>query len=144
MTTGKTAIVVTGDANRNKVLTVPGGGMATIKIELPENWDALMKNLGYKSLDNYYIKISAVNIPQIEPTVQQSTQQRTYTKNNSQTNMQKRPTAEQYRKILEERGQSSNKQYRNSSTNGQRRPSAEQYRKMRQQGQTNRKNSNNN
>ena len=149
MTSGKTAIVVTGDANRNKVLTVPGGGMTTVKIELPNNWESLMKDLGYKPLNNYYVKISAVNIPQVQPNVQQSTQQRTYTNNHSQANGQKRPTAEQYRKIREERGQNSNNQYRNSNTNAQRRPSsgqygnsstsnqrrpsAEQYRKMRQQ-----------
>ena len=36
---------------------------------------------------------------------------------NTQMNRQKRPTAEQYRKIREERGQKSNNQYRNSNTN---------------------------
>ena len=133
MASGKTAIVVTGDANRNKVLTVPGGGMTTVKIELPDNWDDLMKNLGYKPLNNYYIKISAINIPPNQPNVQLQTQQRTYTKNTSQANEQRRPTAEQYRKIRKEKGQSSNNQYRNSSTNTQKRPTAEQYRKMRQQ-----------
>lgn len=149
MTSGKTAIVVTGDANRNKVLTVPGGGMTTVKIELPNNWDSLMKDLGYKPLNNYYVKISVVNISQIQPTAQHPTKQRNYTNKNAQANGQRRPTAEQYRKIREERGQSSNNQYRNSntntqrrsgsgqygnsSTNNQRRPSAEQYRKMRQQ-----------
>ena len=30
-----------------------GGGYATIKIELPANWDALMAELGYESLDSY-------------------------------------------------------------------------------------------
>ena len=107
--------------------------MTTVKIELPNNWDSLMRDLGYKPLNNYYVKISAVNIPQVQPNVQQSTQQRTYTNNNSQANGQKRPTTGQYRKIREERGQSPNNQYRNSNTNAQRRPSAEQYRKMRQQ-----------
>lgn len=117
MTYGKTAIIVTGDANRNKVLTVPSGGMTTVKIELPNNWDSLMNDLGYKPLNNYYVKISKVNIPQVQPTAQQPTQQRTYTNSNSQANRQKRPTAEQYRKIREERGQKSNNQYRNSNTN---------------------------
>lgn len=56
MTTGKTAIVVTGDAARNKVLTVPGGGMATVRIELPQNWDALLAAQGYKPLAAYYVK----------------------------------------------------------------------------------------
>ena len=145
MTSGKTAIIVTGDANRNKVLTVPGGGMTTVKIELPINWDSLMKDLGYKPLNNYYVKIPAVNISQIQPTSQQKSlaQQRTYTNSNSKINGQKRPTAEQYRKIREERRQSSNNLYRNSNTNTQRRPTAEQYRKIRQQlGQPVRNNSN--
>ncbi|MBR3623156.1 MAG: hypothetical protein IKN43_07420, partial [Selenomonadaceae bacterium] len=56
MKEGKTAIVVTGDANRNKVLTVPGGGFATVKIELPSNWDSLMAELGYKPLESFYVK----------------------------------------------------------------------------------------
>jgi len=56
MKEGKTAIVVTGDANRNKVLTVPGGGFATVKIELPPNWDSLMAELGYKPLESFYVK----------------------------------------------------------------------------------------
>ena len=147
MTSGKTAIVVTGDANRNKVLTVPGGGMTTVKIELPNNWDSLMKDLGYKPLNNYYVKISqSVNTP----LVQQPVQQKKHTNNNSHVGAQKRPTAEQYRKIRQEKGQSSDTQYRNSSSNyrqrhpnkgsygssnsnGKRRPNAEQYRKIRQQ-----------
>lgn len=49
----KTAIIVTGDANRNKVLTVPSGGSATVKIELPKNWDELVTKLGYKPLADY-------------------------------------------------------------------------------------------
>ena len=34
-----------GGAARNKVQTMPGGGYATIKIELPANWDSLMAEL---------------------------------------------------------------------------------------------------
>lgn len=56
MQAGKTAIIVTGDASRNKVLTVPGGGMATIAVELPKNWDKLMKAKGYKPISSFYIK----------------------------------------------------------------------------------------
>ena len=44
---------ITGDAARNKVQTMPGGGYATIKIELPENWDSLMTELGYEPLESY-------------------------------------------------------------------------------------------
>ena len=146
MKMGKTAIVVTGDANRNKVLTVPGGGMTTIKIELPSNWDELMKNLGYKPLSTYYIKInpSSAAAPAAEPVTQttqttnkQKQSQENYTNNKPQTTGQKRPSAEQYRKMRQQSGQNTGVKNRNSSysksSGGQRRPSAEQYRKMRQQ-----------
>ena len=39
MKSGMTAFLITGDPARNKVQIMPGGGTATIKIELPENWD---------------------------------------------------------------------------------------------------------
>ena len=39
MKKGMTAFLITRDAARNKVQTMPGGGYATIKIELPENWE---------------------------------------------------------------------------------------------------------
>ena len=45
MKEGMTAFIITGDAARNKVQTMPGGGYATIKIELPANWDSLMAEL---------------------------------------------------------------------------------------------------
>ena len=41
---------------RNKVQTMPGGGYATIKIELPANWDALMKEAGYRPLKEFCLK----------------------------------------------------------------------------------------
>ena len=53
MASGKSAFVVTGDSSRNKVLTVPGGGFATIKIVLPKAWDALMAERGYKPLADF-------------------------------------------------------------------------------------------
>ena len=45
--------IISGDAARNKVQTMPGGGYATIQIELPKDWDALMEALGYKSLKEF-------------------------------------------------------------------------------------------
>ena len=54
MKQGMTAFLVTGDAARNKVQTMPGGGYATIKIELPANWDSLMTELGYAPLQDYF------------------------------------------------------------------------------------------
>ena len=54
MKQGMTAFLVTGDAARNKVQTMPGGGYATIKIELPANWDSLMAELGYTPLRAYF------------------------------------------------------------------------------------------
>ena len=53
MKRGMTAFIITGDAARNKVQTMPGGGYATIQIELPRNWDALMSELGYQPLKEF-------------------------------------------------------------------------------------------
>lgn len=55
MEPGMTPILVTGDPNRNKVQTMPGGGYATVKIELPANWNALTAELGYESLETYLL-----------------------------------------------------------------------------------------
>ncbi|MDE7148721.1 MAG: hypothetical protein K2O20_10145, partial [Duncaniella sp.] len=52
---GMTAMLVTGDKARNKVQTMPGGGYSTIKIELPENWDELMREAGYRPLSEFYV-----------------------------------------------------------------------------------------
>ena len=56
MTQGKTAMIITGDAGRNKTMCVPGGGFASVKIELPKNWDTLMKNAGYQPLSSFYLQ----------------------------------------------------------------------------------------
>ena len=56
MKRGMTAFLITGDAARNKVQTMPGGGYATVKIELPRNWDKLMAELGYQPLKEFYLK----------------------------------------------------------------------------------------
>ena len=56
MRKGMTAFLITGDAARNKVQTMPGGGYATIRIDLPKNWDALMKELGYAPLREFRLK----------------------------------------------------------------------------------------
>lgn len=55
MKRGMTAFLITGDAARNKVQTMPGGGYATVKVELPRNWDALMMELGYRPLKEYWL-----------------------------------------------------------------------------------------
>ena len=56
MQAGVTAILVTGDADRNKVQTMPGGNCATIAIRLPANWDALMADLGYRPLEEFFLE----------------------------------------------------------------------------------------
>ena len=56
MKRGMTAFLITGDAARNKVQTMPGGGYATIQIELPRNWDSLMAELGYAPLAEFRCK----------------------------------------------------------------------------------------
>jgi hypothetical protein len=53
MKVGKSAILITGDSSRNKAMCVPGGGMASIKIELPKMWDKLMQEKGYNISSNY-------------------------------------------------------------------------------------------
>lgn len=50
---GRTAFLVTGDAARNKFMTVPGGAFATVKIELPAAWDSLMAARGYAPLASF-------------------------------------------------------------------------------------------
>ena len=56
MQRGMTAFLITGDAARNKVQTMPGGGYATVKIDLPKNWDSLMQELGYAPLKEFWLK----------------------------------------------------------------------------------------
>ncbi len=51
-----TAFIITGDSSRNKVQTMPGGGFETVIIELPQNWDKLMEEKGYKPISEFYIK----------------------------------------------------------------------------------------
>lgn len=53
MKPGMTAILVTGDSDRNKVQTMPGGGTATVRIELPAAWDSLTAALGYRPLGEF-------------------------------------------------------------------------------------------
>ncbi len=55
MRQGMTAFIITGDAARNKAQTMPGGGYATVKIELPKKWDSLMAELGYRPLKEFYL-----------------------------------------------------------------------------------------
>lgn len=56
MKEGMTVFIITGDESRNKVQTMPGGGYATVKIDLPKEWNALTSKLGYNPLEQYYIK----------------------------------------------------------------------------------------
>lgn len=56
MQAGVTAILVTGDADRNKVQTMPGGNHATIEIKLPSNWDTLMADQGYRPLSEFFLE----------------------------------------------------------------------------------------
>ena len=55
MQKGETAFIVTGDASRNKMQTMPGGGMSTVAVELPADWDALMEEKGYEPLRSFYL-----------------------------------------------------------------------------------------
>ncbi len=57
MQKGSTAFLITGDASRNKVQTMPGGGFSTVTIDLPSKWDSLMKVKGYPSLKDMYLAL---------------------------------------------------------------------------------------
>lgn len=56
MKEGMTVLLITGDDSRNKIQTMPGGGYATVKIELPKDWNELTSNLGYNPIEEYFIK----------------------------------------------------------------------------------------
>lgn len=56
MERGATAFLITGDAARNKMQTMPGGGNATVGVDLPANWNALMEALGYRPLSTFYLE----------------------------------------------------------------------------------------
>ena len=56
MEKGKTAFIVTGDPSRNKIQTMPGGGVSTVAVELPEEWDTLMAEKGYQPLRSFYLE----------------------------------------------------------------------------------------
>ena len=55
MIKGNTSFIITGDSTMNRVQILPGGGFKTIKLELPDNWDQLMNELGYEQLRNFYL-----------------------------------------------------------------------------------------
>ena len=55
MQKGSTAFIITGDASRNKIQTMPGGGFSTVSIELPANWDSLMAAKQYPALKDLYL-----------------------------------------------------------------------------------------
>lgn len=55
MEKGTTAFLITGDASRNKIQTMPGGGFSTVSIELPQQWDTLMEEKGYPALSEMYL-----------------------------------------------------------------------------------------
>jgi len=53
---GDTAILVSGDPDRNKALTLNGGAAVTVEIKLPANWDELMAELGYRPLHEFFLE----------------------------------------------------------------------------------------
>lgn len=54
---GKLEIIVCGDPSRNKAQTLAGGGLNTIEIRLPTNWNELMREAGYRPLDEFLLKL---------------------------------------------------------------------------------------
>ena len=68
MQKGSTAFLITGNASRNKVQTMPGGGFSTVVIELPESWDSLMVAKGYPTLAEMHLTPCPVNAKEISVT----------------------------------------------------------------------------
>lgn len=56
MEKGETALLVTGDASRNKVQVMPGGDYVTTEIRLPKNWNELVVPLGYEPIETFYLE----------------------------------------------------------------------------------------
>ena len=56
MLKGQTPLLIAGDSDRNKFMTLPGGGYVTIEIDLPENWNELVAEGGYEPIENFYLK----------------------------------------------------------------------------------------
>lgn len=56
MRKGKNVFLITGDVARNKEMCLPGGGRATIKLELPRAWDELMARRGYAPLESFKLR----------------------------------------------------------------------------------------
>lgn len=74
MEKGSTAFLITGDASRNKVQTMPGGGFSTVSIDLPAAWDSLMAAKGYPALSDMALtptpgsgSSSSINSPRYNP-----------------------------------------------------------------------------
>ena len=83
MVKGETAFLITGDASRNKIQTMPGGSMSTVEVELPDNWDELMEEKGYEPLRSFYLEpindeghdvMTAIDEPEITPTIESPSQ----------------------------------------------------------------------
>lgn len=67
MQKGATAFLITGDASRNKVQTMPGGGFSTVAIDLPAAWNSLMAAKGYEPLSKYELAATAAaQIPAVK------------------------------------------------------------------------------
>jgi hypothetical protein len=73
-----TPILLMGDPARNKVQTMPGAGYATVRVELPAQWDRLMAERGYAPLSDFFLKPTWENRlrPINRPTELQHPQQR--------------------------------------------------------------------
>ncbi len=91
MNKGDTAFLVTGDANRNKVQVMPGGGFVTTEIKLPENWNELVEPLGYEPIENFYLKANFADEGEKADATSKSKQQPTAGKKPKQPKAPTRP-----------------------------------------------------
>ena len=132
MLPGKTALIITGDWNRNKTMCVPGGGFATVKIELPKNWDALTAAAGYRPLAEF--RLSSDLKPLDKPQ-----QYRNYRRDrrSSEARDGRGDSRRQYRRRQNEGGDRQQYRRRRNDDEGDR----QQYRRRRNDDESDRRNS---
>ena len=56
MDKGHTGIVITGGNSPSTAQVMPGGDCCSYEVSLPDNWDELIGNQGYGSINNYKLK----------------------------------------------------------------------------------------
>lgn len=93
MRPGMTPILIMGDPDRNKVQTMPGAGYATVRVELPAEWDQLMAERGYDPLSDFFL----------QPTWEDRPRQRNRAQELQRPNQPQRPNPERRLDMMRQR-----------------------------------------